>query len=109
MHVARTATTVTPFLRSLSVTARYSYHAGPSSLAFACALHHIRRALSTKPLSAGSLKNDEPDQAFVGSEGLHYSDSSTKLAKEKSEVTGDWVLFHPVYKDNEMKAVSVCN
>ena len=50
----------------------------------------------------------KPEESFVGSEGLHYADSGTKIAKENAEVTGDWVLFHPVYRQEELKAVLVC-
>lgn len=35
-------------------------------------------------------------------------DTSTKAVQEYAEETGDWVLFHPVYKDYEVKAVKVC-
>lgn len=112
MHVTRSA--AAPLLRSLAVSARYSYHAGPSTVTLAWGSYSARRALSTKPVPPAALENNlkpgdlKSEEAFIGSEGLHYADSSTKVAKENAEVTGDWVLFHPVYKNNEVKAVLVC-
>ncbi|KAA1476612.1 AOX, alternative oxidase mitochondrial precursor [Dentipellis sp. KUC8613] len=52
-------------------------------------------------------KSDE--QAFPGTEGAHIKDQPrfTEIADSKSEVTGDWVLFHPVYSPEELRSVEV--
>lgn len=108
MRVTRSATT--PLLRTLAASTRRSR---PNTVAFACGAHRVRCVSSTKTVpqvalrgssKPGSLKSE---RSFVGSEGLHYVDTSTKAVQEYAEETGDWVLFHPVYKDYEVKAVKV--
>ncbi|EKM49507.1 uncharacterized protein PHACADRAFT_131107 [Phanerochaete carnosa HHB-10118-sp] len=71
----------------------------------------LRNSLSAKPADA---------KAVQGTEGLHRKDlvpeqrkaeekvlTTTDVATEQPPIHGDWVLFHPVYSDGELKAVKV--
>lgn len=72
-----------------------------------------RNSLSVKPTDAKAVK---------GQEGLHRRDLAPEEQHPKAEggalthpdatsvqplIRGDWVLFHPVYSDDELKAVQV--
>ncbi|TFY78481.1 hypothetical protein EWM64_g5530 [Hericium alpestre] len=68
-----------------------------------------RRTFATAP-PKDKLKSAKSDQqVFPGAEGLHIRDLQ-RVEKDISpdpEVRGDWVLFHPVYTPEELKAVDV--
>ncbi|KAF8606943.1 alternative oxidase [Ceratobasidium sp. AG-I] len=83
---------------------------------FAC-----RRAFSTtqlrqKPEISKFVTKDDAGKKGIPTEGMHYNDdlgataartdfhSSNQITKTP---TGDWVLFHPVYTEEELKSVSV--
>jgi len=60
-------------------------------------------ALTSKPIDSKSA---------VGTEGPHRKDMppaalASQGASEVQEVRGDWVLFHPVYTPDELRAVEV--
>ncbi|THH30716.1 hypothetical protein EUX98_g3451 [Antrodiella citrinella] len=61
-------------------------------------------ALTSKPVDS---------KGNIGTEGPHRKDmppiavAASQGASEMAEVKGDWVLFHPVYTPDEMKAVEV--
>jgi len=66
-----------------------------------------------------SLVKKRPDeQADVGTEGFHTKDKKTSeslltqidaVSTVPSEIRGDWVLFHPVYSEDEVKSVQILN
>ncbi|KAH9065326.1 AOX, alternative oxidase mitochondrial precursor [Lactarius vividus] len=70
-----------------------------------------RVATTAVPITAAKLTSDAKetkDTPHVGTEGLHSKDMLPPLeAPEQQHITGDWVLFHPVYTPGELKAVDV--
>jgi len=77
-----------------------------------------QRFLATSTVLRNSaLSRSGSDKEVKGSEGLHRHDKAAvsnrgALQTPDSvstipEVKGDWVLFHPVYSTNELKAVTV--
>ncbi|KAN0087446.1 Alternative oxidase domain containing protein [Tylopilus felleus] len=64
-----------------------------------------------------SLAKKRPsEQADVGTEGFHKKDTKTSqslltepdaVSTVPQDVRGDWVLFHPVYSQEEMKSVEI--
>ena len=108
-------TAVYPLARSLACSGRASY-VRPSRCAFVFAASPYR-TLTTTSTSHKPLTSRGVDEAAAkGTEGLHFSDA-TAVKKQavspgtsNTPLTGDWVLFHPVYSQNELKAVEVrCN
>ncbi|EIN12586.1 alternative oxidase [Punctularia strigosozonata HHB-11173 SS5] len=80
-----------------------------------------RRVINVaRPNSTSALQSKGPvEPSQHGAEGLHRQDASPPqdLALTKpdavstvpSKIKGDWVLFHPVYTPEELKAVEVIN
>ncbi|KAH9002675.1 AOX, alternative oxidase mitochondrial precursor [Lactarius hatsudake] len=70
-----------------------------------------RVATTAVPITAAKLTSnakETKDTPHVGTEGLHIKDMLPPLeAAENKHITGDWVLFHPVYTPGELKAVDV--
>lgn len=70
-----------------------------------------KRLLSTS--SQPQIESKGINEAAVkGVEGRHYADAPahnpvTPSFNAESPVTGDWVLFHPVYSPQELKSVTV--
>lgn len=68
---------------------------------------------STKSYNQSTLRSGKVDEsAAKGVEGPHYADATTVVKHEHDlhttgEIRGDWVLFHPVYSSNELKAIEV--
>ncbi|PAV17270.1 alternative oxidase [Pyrrhoderma noxium] len=66
---------------------------------------------STKSYNQSTLRSGKVDEsAAKGVEGPHYADATTVVKHEHDlhttgEIRGDWVLFHPVYSSNELKAI----
>ncbi|THH11665.1 hypothetical protein EW145_g505 [Phellinidium pouzarii] len=94
-----------PLLRTLIVSARYS-SSGASHSAIRAVLCS-RRALSTQSSSNEKLQSKKADEgAFRGVEGLHYGDiPAVSSARDGGPIADDWVMFHPVYTKEELKAV----
>ncbi|TDL23185.1 AOX, alternative oxidase mitochondrial precursor [Rickenella mellea] len=70
------------------------------------------RAFATNASRWNNLKSrGTNEEAAKGAEGLHRADTSSVSVKwtmePTTEVKGDWVLFHPVYSAEELKAVEV--
>ena len=104
-------TPAAPLLRSVAVVAR-STVARPSR-PFLFATINAHRSLSTSTSSREGLKLKSTDEdVSKGTEGLHMSDTALVRGHDTPHqsdvtITGDWVLFHPVYTPEEMKAVKV--
>ncbi|KAH8114645.1 alternative oxidase [Phellopilus nigrolimitatus] len=101
-------TQVAPLLKTLAVSARSS---STHHVLLASGTLGMRRALSSSTSENSSLKSKAVNEtASRGAEGPHYADDGTLVKgaelKVHSEVTGDWVLFHPVYTKDEMKVVT---
>lgn len=109
----------------LSLAGRRLLHAGASSSGCAAlASSRLRsftapaRSLSSSAarLNPGLTSKGINEVSDKGAEGLHRADAAAvKSVKhdEKSHsdvpvMTGDWVLFHPVYSTSELKSVEVC-
>ena len=76
----------------------------------------VRRSLATTSARCDALKSKEVNErASKGAEGLHFVDAAGAKAVKHDTTThsdipvvmGDWVLFHPVYSDNELHSVQV--
>lgn len=79
---------------------------------FAC----HRAQLHTGAVNQNSLTRTQKDGVSAGSEGPHPEDlaaSKTGVMEDTEKITaapavhGDWVLFHPVYSPEELRAVEV--
>jgi hypothetical protein len=74
------------------------------------------RSLATSAIRYNNLKSGRPDeQVKKGSEGPHRTQAPTvqvaapvHTSVTSTPMTGDWVLFHPVYTPEELRAVEVC-
>lgn len=79
----------------------------------ALGLSLARRSLSTSASRFNDLHAKKThEEAFAGAEGRHLKDQSIPqdiitTSPTGGEVKGDWVLFHPVYSADELKAVEV--
>jgi hypothetical protein len=67
---------------------------------------------SASPITSAKLSShhtkDKRDVPHIGTEGLHSKDMIPPLkTPESQKITGDWVLFHPVYTPSELKAVDI--
>ncbi|KAI5122449.1 hypothetical protein M0805_008761 [Coniferiporia weirii] len=105
MLASRTSASV---LRTLAASARCS--SSTASLPVVLATLRSRRALSSEASSSSSLERKSVDEkAATGSEGLHYADTASIRPvghdAASKPVTGDWVLFHPVYAPQELKVI----
>jgi len=70
-----------------------------------------RVATGAAPITSAKLSSNAKetrDAPRAGTEGLHIKDMLPPLeAPQTKHITGDWVLFHPVYTPSELKAVEV--
>ena len=67
-------------------------------------------ASSVSRFTDSELQSKATDEvAITGTEGLHRADSAVVPVQHVANgpVRGDWVLFHPVYSPEELKAVQV--
>ncbi|EJC98005.1 alternative oxidase [Fomitiporia mediterranea MF3/22] len=98
----------TPLARTLALSARSSC---ASRYALSTTIIASRRTLTTTTTSQNSLASKRVDEnASKGAEGLHYADATAVKEHDQQhrsdvQVTGDWVLFHPVYSKEELKSV----
>ncbi|OCB84998.1 alternative oxidase [Sanghuangporus baumii] len=106
----RTAAYAYPLARTLIHSARAPC-AGPFRYTFALSLSPCR-TLTTTSTSQRPLTGKGVDEAVSrGAEGLHFADATAVKKLHESPhisgapVMGDWVLFHPVYSQPELKAV----
>ncbi|KAI0056560.1 AOX, alternative oxidase mitochondrial precursor [Artomyces pyxidatus] len=70
-----------------------------------------RRSLTTSTVRSKDDLKAPPitEPALAGTEGAHGKDTLARTLTDDAhnEVRGDWVLFHPVYSPEELKAVEV--
>lgn len=109
-----------PLLRALAATStarcRCASSFTPSNALFLIRANTRRHLSTNTPVQDHALKTKAVNEtAAKGAEGLHSADTTvvrsvTHDVKHKSDVPvlGDWVLFHPVYSEEEVKAVQVC-
>lgn len=104
-------TSAIPLLHSVAIAARRN--ATRSSRSFVLATFSGRRFLTSSTPSKEALKLKPVDEdVSKGTEGLHRADTGVVRGHDASHqsdvpVIGDWVLFHPVYSPEEMRAVKV--
>ena len=94
-------------LSSLAARRSLTFASRPA-LAYALS---ARRTLATTTQGRSQIESKRIDEvSSKGTEGPHYADTIRQPAvssQNDAEVTGDWVLFHPVYSSNELKAIEV--
>ena len=70
------------------------------------------RSITSFAPRLNELRSKATDEAAIpGTEGLHREDNSAAIPAPRipdGPIHGDWVLFHPVYSPEELKAVQVC-
>jgi len=95
-----------------SVAFRHSARAY-TPLLMTAAARVARRRMATAAASGGPINPDKlsskgtEEPLHQGVEGPHIRDVLPPPSSSTQQINGDWVLFHPVYSPEELKAVEV--